>query len=550
MIKNLHIKNYGLIEEISIDFSPKLNIITGETGSGKSMLLGAIGLILGNRADAKMVRDPAKKCIIEGTFSLDQEIPSPLGEDLDLQGADELVIRRELSATGKSRIFANDALATLKQIQTLCQSLVDLHQQFENLGINNNLVQMQILDAVAGSEKANAQYRTIYREWTEMKVALEQARQEQSALLRERDYLQFQVAEFEEVAIDPASDKLLEDSVRQAEQSDDMSSALREVGFAFDGDESSLIPRLKTLISRLRAFNSFSNIQKLEERLEAVLIEITDLQAEVENVSEHIVVDPEQLQQWQSRLDLLNRLMHKHGAKEIDDLADIAEQMQDRLAGMDAIDADIAKYEKEVERLEKELERAAKTLRAKRQKAMPGFEKNVNALLADLRMEGARFHVLLEPQIYRSNGADAIEFQFSGNAGSALAPLKQTASGGELSRIALVIKSLIAEKIALPTLIFDEIDSGVSGDVAKRMGSIFKQMAQRHQIISITHSPQVAARADAHFRVFKESKASSASSHIALLDSDQSIEEIATMLSSSPPSAKAMASARELIQSE
>lgn len=548
MLKQLYIKNYAIIDEVQIDFTDQLNIITGETGSGKSILLGALGLILGNRADSKAIQDQKKKCIVEATFQIKHlKLGHQLAE-LDLDSVDELVIRREISSQGKSRIFVNDSLATLKQVRGICSHLVDLHQQFENLGINSQSVQIEILDAMAGTKPQLTKYHEVYLEYQKVSTQLEEARNEQQRLVRERDYLQFQVAEFAAVEINEEEDSSLEDRVTQSEQGKDLRLALDEVTYTLSEEDDSITQRLKHLRSRLAEFRAFPQIIALAERLESVLIELADIESEVGEQVDATTIDSAELDAMQQRLDALNRLQHKHGVVSISDLVKVAETMQEKLSGLDALDHDIESYENRMKELKADLSKHADALTSKRSKAVAPFEKKVDQLLSELRMANSRFKVTLGQKDFGPSGRDDIQFLFAANKGSELLALRDTASGGELSRISLVIKSLIAEKIDLPTLLFDEIDSGVSGDVAKRMGEIFTSMAKRHQIISITHSPQVAARAKAHFKVAKISGNDSARSHIKHLSPLESIEEIAIMLSSSPPSKAALASARELVE--
>jgi len=549
MIKHLLIRNYAIIDQAEIDFSEHLNIITGETGSGKSILLGALGLILGQRADTKAIWNKKAKCIVEATFSgLSDEVHIVLARE-EFDADSELVIRRELSASGKSRAFVNDELATLKQIREICSHLVDLHQQFENLGINSPLVQMQIIDSIAGTLPMVTKYQENHRTWSTSRQRLLVARSEKTQMIKERDYLEFQLNEMDEMVIEPDRDSHLEAKIAELSTVDDIRTLAQEAEHLLDASDNSVLAQLGRLQAKMNEHPKNSAIAGISARLDSVLIELKDIESTLQDAADTLTADPAELESMQQRLDQLNRLMHKHQAISVTALVEVQQEMQQRLSSLEARDEEILKLEQEIAECEKSMQAQATKITARRKKILPTFEKSVDKLLAELRMGDARFRVeLLPSEQYTNTGRDQISFQFAANKGSDFLSLKDTASGGELSRISLVIKSLIAEKIKLPTLIFDEIDSGVSGDVAKRMGAIFSSMSKDHQIISITHSPQVAARAARHFRVSKVADKKKSTSRIEQLNEDESVHEIAIMLSSSPPSEAALASAKELVQ--
>lgn len=552
MLLQLDIKNYAIIDQVSIDFSDGLNIITGETGSGKSILLGALGLILGDRADAKALLQKDRKCIIEATFSIDDYDLRTFFDFEDLDYLDPVLIRREINPAGKSRAFINDTPVTLKQLQSLTSQLVDLHGQFENLGINENKYQIMMLDALAGNQKVFADYREQFGVYLSLTGKLEKLRKTFAESIKQRDYLQFQLTELLECNLDPESDAGLEEKLTTLENAEEIIQVMGSVATALEADESSLISKtieIKSLMATLRSYHFGAG--ELTDRLHAIIVEMQDIASEASQISEEVELDPEKISELRERIDLLNHLFHKHQVNDLASLEQIRDDIDDQIQSYDNTEEEIEGLEKQIRTARENLKSISRTLSENRKAAIPAFEKNVNHQLKNLRMEHATFKVDLVPTSELNKyGMDQLAFLFAPNKGSNFSAIKDVASGGEISRLSLITKSLVAGSLHMPTLIFDEIDSGVSGDVAQKMGHILKSLSSKHQIISITHSPQVAARASKHFRVHKEIKDGNTIAVVSILKEKERIVEIATMLSSSPPSKAAMTSARELIIEE
>ncbi|NND07835.1 MAG: DNA repair protein RecN [Saprospiraceae bacterium] len=551
MIIRLDIRNYAIIDSVFVEFSKGLNIITGETGSGKSILMGALGLILGNRADTKVLSDKSRKCIIEGTFDIKayQLQPYFIKEDLDYH--DQTIIRREINTSGKSRAFINDSPVSLKTLQVLSGQLVDLHEQFENRGINESLQQINMLDALAKNEKLKKEYGQKHQAYHELMKTVEHLKDRHAEAIKQRDYVQFQLNELLEYDIDITSDSGLENKLNEAEHAQDIIAGLGNLSEGLENDEQAVISQLGRLQQTIDAISSLHEESKsLAKRLEAATLELEDIAQEAAQMAERIEYKPEETIRLRERVDALNQLMHKHRVNEIADLMQIQEAFDEQLQAFDTVEEDISEHEQELASRLKELKAIAKKLSKARAGAIPNFEKDVNKLLVHLRMEHANFKIEhVKDTSLNPHGQDRISYLFAPNKGSAHAPIKQVASGGEISRLSLITKSLVAGSLQMPTLIFDEIDSGVSGDVALKMGDILKVLSNEHQIISITHSPQVAAKGSRHFRVSKDVVKDKTIARVQVLNEEERVEEIATMLSSSPPSEAARTSAKELIHS-
>lgn len=549
MILRLDIKNYAIIESLEIEPSTNLNIITGETGSGKSILLGALSLILGKRADSKALLQKDRKCIVEGVFNIENYSLKSFFTEHDLDYAKHVLIRREINSEGKSRAFINDTPVNLKTLQKLSSQLVDLHEQFENLGINDKKHQIKLLDAYAMVQEISQQYQHRFATYKDLKKQLYDQEQKQIEALKHRDYLQFQLDELQTLRLNPDKDTLLESKLEEIENAEEIGTILGSFAFQLMDSETSLIEQLKQLrqgTSPMAKYNS--KIEALVERLSQTIIELEDIVLEAKDIGENIDLDPTAAEEVKERMDLLNTLMHKHHCTDVMQLFETQQKIEKELNLYLSLDADIDKLRQQIARVTKELEQYASKLTKKRKSAAPSFEKQVNKLLKSLKMEHASFAVQIEPvDELTYHGKDDIEFLFAPNKGSEYGQIGKIASGGEMSRLSLVTKSLVAGSLQMPTLVFDEIDSGVSGDVAMKMGALLKELSETHQVISITHSPQVAAKATMHYTVYKDSGKDSTATRVKLLTPDERIVEIATMLSSSPPSDAAIASAKELI---
>ena len=552
MIVRLEIRNYAIIEKLSLEFSKGLNILTGETGSGKSIILGAFGLILGNRADSKVLFDKSKKCVVEATFDVRSYNLQPFFDEENLDYDHRTIIRREVNAAGKSRAFINDTPVNLKQLKRFGIRLVDLHQQFENQGINDPNVQIKMLDSLAGSLGLGEEYKQSYQAYRDLlrtKAALEL---EQQNAVKQQDFIAFQLDELRALNIDPERDGALELTLQQMDHAQEIMSGLSELVHVITERDQDLISTLSNLEQRLRDLSKYHvGIEAIVQRLESSRIELGDIAQEASLINDEMEVDEEALRHMRARMDKLSSLQYKHQVTNMEDLIKLQDKFEKELANYTSIEDSLHEIEREIETTRQTSSDLARKLSTQRKAAKPKFEKGVKELLGALKMEYAEFKITQERlEALGPNGLDQMEFLFAPNRGSGHRPIKEVASGGELSRLALITKSLVAESINLPTLIFDEIDSGVSGDVAQKMGHILQNLSADHQVISITHSPQVAARADSHFKVFKTLEDDATKAKILALSEDDRIVEIATMLSSSPPSAIALKSAKELIHSK
>ncbi len=549
MICRLEIKNYAIIESLEIDLSGNLNIITGETGSGKSILIGALSLILGKRADTKVLLDPAKKCIVEGVFTVGNYDLQSFFSEYNLDFEEEIIIRREITAAGKGRAFINDTPVKLNILKRLSSQLVDLHQQFENLGLNNRNQQIVMLDAFAGTRDLSDRYKEKYKKYLADEAILNALEKKQRDAIKQRDYLQYQLDELNEVDIQIEKDNDLESKLNELEHASEISSVLNNLAAELEERDSSVVNRLQELRNELQSIVSFhKQMPLIIERINQTHVELADIARDSKNIAENVELDPNLTQQIRERVDLINGLLHKHQASDVDHLAAIRENIEKELDDFLDLDTEIEEKKKEIEITDGELKKIGGDLSRKRIKCIPSLETNVNDLLATLKMENAKFKVECLPSDHiLATGLDDISFLFAPNKGSKFFEIKEVASGGEMSRLSLIIKSLVAGSVEMPTLVFDEIDSGVSGDIATKMGEILKKLAVRHQVISITHSPQVAAKASKHFTVYKETDQKATRTVIKELGPRERIVEIATMLSSQPPSKAAITSAKELM---
>lgn len=549
MINKLEIHNYAIIDSLTLDFSENLNIITGETGSGKSILLGALALILGRRADSRALLSQDKKCIVEGIFEISGYGLQPFFSSEDLDYEDQVVIRREINAEGKSRAFINDTPVNLKTLQSLTGQLVDLHEQFENLGINDPRQQIKMLDAFAHATQLRVNYEDSFRDFKKQQNTLLTLEEKQRNALKQRDYLQFQLDELLELKIDRLKDQQLEERLTELEHAEEITSILGGIAFGIEESEMSILGQIKELKNQLQAIASFHPAARdLLKRINESYLELEDIGYEAKKTAEDIELNPELAHDLRSRVDQLNTLMYKHQVTEINELLEIQETLEKQLNDFLNLDEEIDQLRASLSRAEKDLRVTAGQLSRLRKEQVTIFEKQVTLLLKELKMEHAAFKVRIsESKELLPHGLDDIDFLFAPNKGSEFYEIKKVASGGEMSRLALIVKSLVAGSLQMPTLVFDEIDSGVSGDVAKKMGEILRRLSDSHQVISITHSPQVAAKASRHFTVFKETDGKETKTQVRELDENARIVEIATMLSSSPPSKAALASAKELM---
>lgn len=552
MLQQLHIHNYAIIDSLEINFSNQLNIITGETGAGKSILMGALNLILGERADTSVLLDKGKKCFIEGTFKTNYSSVKEFLIKNDLDGEPEMLIRREISANGKSRAFINDTPVTLTQLKQLSQLLVDLHQQFDTLELNNNDFQREVIDALAGNVKLLEEYRAVFKNYRIELQELEKLKAEQLAANKELDYNQFLFDELSEANFKENELEDIDAEIKLMSNAENIKSALTEIYFQMEESEQPLIQQIKAMNQKLQGLQSVHpEIQSLNERLLSVQIEMKDIASEIDLINNKVNYDEEKINQLNDKMAVGYALLKKHNVNATAELIEIKDKLEIELEKVTNLTEAITKREKlSKEYFDKAL-KIAKEISLKRQKEIAPFEEKVNQLLLQVGMPNAKIKVEInEEETLNSFGNNKIEFLFNANLSSGnrqFEPVRKVASGGELSRLMLSIKSLVAKSVQLPTLIFDEIDSGISGEAARQVGIIIKELSSAHQVISITHQPQIAAKANTHFFVYKEIKDDKIITAIKILNPDERITAIATMLSGKKPTAAAFENAREMM---
>jgi len=550
VLKKLFIQNYAIIDEIEIDFSQKLNIITGETGAGKSILMGALSLILGDRVDTAVLLNRDKKCYVEGTFAIEEkkDVKDFLREqDLDVE--EELVIRREIGSNGKSRAFVNDTPVNLEQLRRLSSMLVDLHRQFDTLDLGDSDFQRQVLDALAGHADTLQQYQGVFTQWQQAQHELSALQQQKDQFTKEYDYNKFLFDELQDAALKENELEESEATLKLLSNTEGIKTTLGKVTYELSEGESPVVQQLKSLCNQLSAYTGHHTaLPALFQRLTSAQIELQDIADEVEHINDQVQYDPQKIEQLNERISLGYKLLKKHGVHTTGELLVIKDSLEEKLQAVLNIDEAIATKDKTVQQLLGKATELAAKLSANRTKQVKPLQDKVNKLLNQVGMPNARLQVDIEPltslHLY---GQDDIEFLFDANKSNRFEPIRKVASGGELSRLMLCIKSLVAQSLDLPTLIFDEIDSGISGEAAKQVGIIMKDLARRRQLISITHQPQIAGKADAHYFVYKEIKGNSIKTNIKLLSQDERITAIAKMLSGEKPTAAALENAREMV---
>ena len=550
MLKNLYIHNYAIIDEISIDFSPRLNVITGETGAGKSILMGALSLILGDRADTSVLLNREKKCIVEGTFIAENKpaLSKILGDNDIEDDSNDLVIRREIAVNGKSRAFVNDTPVNLELLRLVSTLMVDLHRQFDTLSLSDAGFQREVLDSLAGNGALLQQYQTAFYNWKGAQAELTTLNEQKSSFNKEYDYQKFLFDELNDAAF---HDNELEDAdaeLKMLSNTESIKFALEQAGSSLSEGDMPLLQQLKSIGNQLAAFAKYHNgIDELVKRLHSAQIEIKDIADEVERINEEVVYDPARIADLNDRIATGYKLMKKHGVQTTAQLQEIHRQLDLKLQAVLDIDDLIMKKQKETEMLLKDADDLAAKLSVKRNKQVKPLTDKVNMLLIQVGMPNARLKVTVEEKNADAFGKDNIEFLFDANKSNRFEPVRKVASGGELSRLMLSIKSLVAESMDLPTLIFDEIDTGISGEAAKQVGVIMSGMAGKRQLITITHQPQIAGRADAHLFVYKDIKNDAVRTGIRVLTGEERIIAIARMLSGEKPTSAAMENAREMV---
>ena len=551
MLRSLYIQNYALIEKLDIRFDSGFSVITGETGAGKSIILGAIGLLLGQRADVKSIRKGATKCVIEAHFDVSAYGMKPFFEANELEYEDECILRRELYASGKSRAFINDTPASLAQMKELGELLIDVHSQHQNLLLNKEGFQLNVLDLLAHDEAELAAYQKLYNDWRQARQDLEAlvARAEQSRA--DEDYIRFQLEQLEEANLTDGEQEELEQEAEMLTHAEDIKAGLYRAGQALNADEGSVLEALKDCQNTMMGLRSvFAPAGELADRLDSVYIELKDISQELADKEEEVEFNPARLDEVNARLNLIYSLQQKHRVDTVKALLSLQENYALQLSAITSSDEDIARLEAQVKELFSQVTAQAQVLTEARTRAAREVERQMAARLVPLGMPNVRFQVEMgvrkEPGVH---GADTVNFLFSANKNGVLQNISSVASGGEIARVMLSVKAMIAGAVKLPTIVFDEIDTGVSGEIADRMADIMQEMGDNdRQVISITHLPQIAARGRAHYKVYKEDNEVETNSHIRRLTDDERVEELAHMLSGATLTEAALNNARALLK--
>jgi len=550
MLKNILIRNYALIDELEIDLAKGLTIITGETGAGKSILLGALGLLMGDRADVTALYDTSKKCLVEGTFNLKDYDLKEFFLVHDLEYDVEIIIRREVNPEGKSRAFINDSPVTISVLKLISSRLIDVHAQHETLHLNEAAFQLHALDAVAETSELVAAYKLKFRLFKKNSDQLQSLKEQELKDKKELDYFNFQFNELDTAQLLPGQQAVLEAELETFENAEFIKGGLSNAYFVLAGADKSLIDALtevKNTLAQLAKFNP--TIATLSERVQSSHIELKDIASELEALESNIVHDPKKADIVQEKLDVIYRLQQKHNVKTIDELIILRTDLEHKIAAIGSLEEQIKKLAMELETVQKHLADLAGKLTKKRAAAAPQFSKSVKETLTQLGMANAELNISMEQlKEYKETGLDKVTFLFSANKGSDAQPLSKVASGGELSRFMLSLKSLLAKHTALPTIIFDEIDAGISGDIAAKTGSILEKMAATMQVITITHLPQVACKGKTHLFVYKQEQGKRTVTRIKQLNKEERVEEIAKMLSAGKVGEAALRNAKELLK--
>lgn len=552
MLKHLAISNYALIDSLSIAFDDGFSVITGETGAGKSILLGALGFVLGDRSDSSIMLDETKKCAVEATFIVDNERFKPFFEENDLDFEEELILRRELSPTKKSRAFINDTPVTAQQLKELGNQLVDIHSQHDSLLLTNSDFQLKIVDDAANNAPLLLEYQKVYNTYITLRNELRQLRDMSQKNVAENDFLAFQLDELLKADLQDDEYDEVSQRLELLENAEEVKTLLAQSLSTLSESELSILNQLndlKSSIDKLRRY--VPQAEQYSERLESTKIELKDIAQDLDSLQDSTQFDAASLNEIQERFDLLQRLMMKHHVSDYADLLKIREELQHKVGAFANIDEEIAQKEQELKKCEKELTKLADNLSDRRKEVKVSFEKKVTEIIRQLKMPHGVFEIELSENSEYSklseSGKDNVRFLFSANKGIAPDDMSRVASGGELSRLMLAIKAVAAENNYIPTLIFDEIDTGVSGEVASKLGDIMQKMGESLQIVSITHLPQIASKAKNHFFVYKDESEQKTRSCIRLLSHDERVTEIAKMLSNDKITPEAIKAAEVLI---
>ena len=549
MLSKLEIHNYILIDQLSIDLSNQLSVITGETGAGKSIIMGALGLILGDRADSTVCRDASKKCFIEGTFSLsNKQTYQAFFTEHDLDLTDEVIIRREINAQGKSRAFINDTPINLNELKQLTSQLVDLHQQFDTLTLGDTDFQRTVIDALAGVQKDLAQYQSVFHLWKDHQKQLAELITRRDEFEKTESYKKHLLEELAALQLKENELENLEQELKFLENAVSIKAQIDQSIQVLESADNPIVQQLKQIANNLDSIVKWQpEFADLLNRLKAAQIELADVANELSSWQDKIDFDDKKLVVIQDRLSEGYSLQKKHKVQSTNELISIQQQLELDLTAVLSLDEEINQLTKQVKSDEKQVVELANTLTQKRNKETAPFTKNVNQLLHQVGMPNAKIKVTIDEVAYNAYGKDKIDFLFDANNTQKFEPIKKVASGGELSRLMLCIKSLVAKSIDLPTMIFDEIDTGISGEPAKQVGLLLQGLGQARQVLCITHQPQIAAKGHAHLFVYKEQKGTSTNTFLRGLTAAERVQHIALMIGGDPPSKSALENAKELL---
>ena len=551
MLKQLYIKNFTLIDELNISLYPGFSVITGETGAGKSIILGAIGLLLGNRADSKAIKAGRDRCVIEAHFDLSRYGMQKFFDDNDIDyDADDTIIRRELTAAGKSRAFINDTPVPLTRMRELGEQLVDIHSQHQNLLLQKEDFQLNVVDIIAQDADQIKVYQKEYDAYRKAKELLEELKAEIAKNRENEEFMRFQHKELEDANLQEGELEQLEQEAETLSHSEDIKTALYEADSALSGDDDSILDKLKNATHHLENIcDVYPSMADVAGRMQSSYIELKDIAQEISSSVDHVEFDPNRLDAINTRLDKLYTLQQKFHVETVTELIATRDRIAEQLSHIDNGDEDIEEKEKEVAALLVKAEKQAALLTSIRQKSAKAIEKEMKGRLIPLGIPNVRFEIAFADKPLSGNGADKVSFLFSANKSTQLQPVSQVASGGEIARVMLSLKAMISGAVKLPTIIFDEIDTGVSGKIAEKMADIMEEMGlQNRQVLSITHLPQIAAKGSHHYKVLKEETENGTISHMKELNNQERIEEIAQMLSGSDITQAALANAKELLR--
>ena len=551
MLKQLYIKNYTLIDTLDMAFHPGFSVITGETGAGKSIILGALSLLLGQRADSKMIKSGADRCIIEAHFDLRHfDLKSFFDSiDIDYDEAD-CILRRELTSSGKSRAFINDSPVSLIQLKQLGQQLVDIHSQHKNLLLQEEDFQLNVVDLIAGNKELFNEYQNQFKEYQHSKKALDELKERIARASENEDYLRFQINELNEANLKEGMQESLEKESEMMSHAEEIKSALYSTETILSNEERCVISDLKEIVRSLENIQDvYPDISESIERIESCLIELKDISKEINNQAEHVEYDPHELESINEKLDCIYSLEKKHRVDSVEKLIEIRDNIASQLDKINNSDEELKRMEENVEKNLNQCKTLASKLSTERIRSAKVVEKEMINKLVPLGIPHVRFKIQIEPKQLQADGYDRINFLFSANTNTDMQPIKDVASGGEISRVMLSLKAMISGAVNLPTIIFDEIDTGVSGKIAEKMAIIMKEMGHNNrQVISITHLPQIAAMGTSHYKVYKEESANGTISRMSILNQDERVSEIAQMLSGETITESAINQAKELLK--